>query len=157
MVRPLDDFFKYEMSLNWDEGMYLGTQTLVAHKNSRFLKLWLETYRQYNPNLWYFAGEFATKHILHKRPDLVHRVKRMFGADGPDVCPKLYNMYYKEWQKEFYAIHMVIRGDEIKIAHWCFERSKFPDILKFSETIVKGLTNTFGEMCRIVLNFESDY
>ena len=158
VVQPLNVFFKYEMTLNWDEGQDLGTQIFLAHKNARFLLLWLNTFQHYDRNIWYFAGEYATKHILYKRPDLVHRVKEQFGADGPVVCPKLYNTYYKDWQKEFYAIHMVIRGDEIKggMAYWCFSKcGVYPKILKFSEGVAKGLTNTFGEMTRILFDFES--
>ena len=69
VVQSLDVFRKYEMTLNWDENQYLGTQTLIAHKNARFLKLWLNSYHDYRPNSWYYnAGELPTISILYKRP-----------------------------------------------------------------------------------------
>jgi hypothetical protein len=82
------------MTLNWDENQYLGSQILIGHKNSRFLKLYLESYRNYDRNQWYYnAGDLPTISILYKNPELVHRVKREFAVDAPEVCPKVYRIY----------------------------------------------------------------
>ena len=41
------------MALNWDENQFLGTQLYLAHKDARFLKLYLETYRnKYEKKKW---------------------------------------------------------------------------------------------------------
>jgi hypothetical protein len=43
---------------------YLGTQVLIAHKDARFLKLWLESYRIYHPEDWYMnTGEKPMREI----------------------------------------------------------------------------------------------
>ncbi|RWS20055.1 hypothetical protein B4U80_06439, partial [Leptotrombidium deliense] len=47
VVNPLNEFLKYEMSIGWPEGEYIGTQVIVANKNARFLKLWIESYKHY--------------------------------------------------------------------------------------------------------------
>ena len=121
VVKSLDKFLKYEMTLNWDEGQYLATQTLIAHKNARFLKLWLDSYHDYRPDLWYYnAGQLPTTKYLQKDPSLVHRLKGGFGADAPKVCPLIFRIYYPNWRKDFYAIHLVIRGNEISFKNWCF-------------------------------------
>lgn len=48
ICHPLDEFFKYEFTLNWDLGQYLGSQVLMGNRNARFPKLVLETYKAYN-------------------------------------------------------------------------------------------------------------
>ncbi|XP_054164708.1 uncharacterized protein LOC128962359 [Oppia nitens] len=120
VVKSLDVFRKYEMTLNWDLNQYLAIQTIIAHKNARFLKLILNSFHNYNSNQWYFIGEYPTKTYLWKQPELIHRVLGGFGADGPLVCPKVFRIYYKNWKTEFYAIHMNLRGNEISWKDWCF-------------------------------------
>ncbi len=152
VVKSLNKFRKYEMTLNWDENQYLGNQVLIGHKNSRFLKLYLESYHNYDPNQWYYnGGELPTTSILYKNPELVHRVKREFGVDGPQVCPKVYRIYYPDWQKDFYTIHLVLRGNEIVLKAWCFNGNE-PPVMKFDEEIAKNLSVTFGEMTRLLFD-----
>jgi len=152
VVKSLNKFRKYETTLNWDENPYLGNQILIGHKNSRFLKLYLESYRNYDRNQWYYnAGDLPTTSILYKNPELVHRVKREFGVNGPEVCPKVYRIYYPNWQKDFYTIHLVLRGNEISSKDWCFGNNK-PLVMKFDEQIAKNLRVTFGEMTRLLLD-----
>lgn len=84
---------KYEIAMNWDEGQFLASQVIIAHKDARFLKLFLETYRNhYDPNKWYKtlklnlrkqnylktfryynAGERPTTEVLNHHPELVSR------------------------------------------------------------------------------------
>jgi hypothetical protein len=52
VVQNLDKYRKYEIAMGWDEGQFLGSQVIVAHRNARFLPLWLDTYRQYHADLW---------------------------------------------------------------------------------------------------------
>ncbi|CAN7945121.1 unnamed protein product [Ixodes hexagonus] len=81
LVRSLDDYRRFEMSLGWPAEASLGTQVLVAHKDARFLRLWHESYRFYNPDLWYWnAGELPTRMYLDRWPYLVHRVPEKFGV-----------------------------------------------------------------------------
>jgi len=96
VVKSLNKFRKYEMTLNWDEGQDLGSQVMIAHKDARFLKLYIDSYHNYDPTQWYYnGGELPTRTILFKNPELVHRVKVEFGVDGPVACPKVYREYYK--------------------------------------------------------------
>lgn len=107
VIKSLNDFRKYEMTLNWDENQFLGSQVLLAHKDARFLKLWLESYRNaYRKDLWYYnAGERPTKEILWKRPQLVHRVKVQFGADTKFIH-YIFQKQWPEW-RNMYAVHLL--------------------------------------------------
>ena len=156
VVQSLDVFRKYEMTLEWVEIPYLGNQVIIAHKNAIFLKLWLDSYHDYRPDMWYYnAGELPTKSIFHKRPELVHRLKGEFGTAGWNVCPLIYNAYYPDWKHEFYTIHLLLRGNEISQKGLCLPSvngtySQF----KYEENTVNQLDVTFGEMTRILFHFE---
>jgi hypothetical protein len=130
------------MTLGWPEGHYLGTQVLVAHKDARFLRLWLETYRQYYPNRWYFnAGEKPTREVLWFKPELVHRVKVLFGVQG--LSEELYRSNeWDEW-RNFYAVHLLIRHrwylDSLWNMFW------WPQL---NEDNIRDYPKPFGNMAR---------
>jgi hypothetical protein len=48
----LDKYRKFEFVINWDENQFMGTQVIIAHKDARFLPLWLESYRDYRSDKW---------------------------------------------------------------------------------------------------------
>ena len=48
---------KFEMTMNWDENQFIGNQVIIAHKDARFLKLYLESYRDnYHSDRWYVTN-----------------------------------------------------------------------------------------------------
>lgn len=58
VVQNLDKYRKYEIAMGWDEGQFLGSQVIIAHRNARFLPLWLNTYREYHADLWLVCCTF---------------------------------------------------------------------------------------------------
>ena len=107
VVQNLNKFRKFELALAWDSDLCLGTQVLIANKNARFLRLWLDSYRQYYPDQWYYnAGCKPTEEVLYKRPELVHRVKLLFGVHM--LGPQLYKTMWKEWRQQ-YTVHLLAR------------------------------------------------
>jgi mannosyltransferase OCH1-like enzyme len=52
VIRSLDKYRKFEFVVNWDDDQFMGTQIIIAHKNARFLPLWLDSYRDYRPDKW---------------------------------------------------------------------------------------------------------
>jgi mannosyltransferase OCH1-like enzyme len=52
VIRSLDKYRKFEFVVNWDDDQFMGTQVIIAHKNARFLPLWLDSYRDYRPDKW---------------------------------------------------------------------------------------------------------
>jgi hypothetical protein len=142
LVKSLDKFRKFEMTLGWPEGQYLGTQVLVAHKDARFLRLWLETYRQYYPKRWYFnAGEKPTREVLWFKPELVHRVKVLFGVQG--LSEELYRLERWDDWRNFYAVHLLIRHrwylDDWWNMYW------WP---RLNEDNIRDYPKPFGDMAR---------
>ena len=144
LVKSLDKFRKFEMTLGWDEGQSLGTQVLLAHKDARFLRLWLETYRQYYPNKWYFnAGEKPTREVLWFKPELVHRVKWLFGVHG--FGEELYRLeHWDEW-RNFDAVHLLIRHRSYLDSWW--NLFWWPQL---NEDNIRDYPKPFGDMAREV-------
>jgi len=154
ICQSLHKFRKFEFTLNWDEGQYLGSQVLMGNPNARFLKFVMETYKGYDSSQWYFnAGDLPTKAILWKYPHLVHRIKVKFGVDSPAACPFFYTEYHADWQEQFYTFHMVARGNKIIWKDWCLGVDKNHPMreTKIDDDLILGLNTTFGEMGRYVL------
>jgi hypothetical protein len=144
IVRSLDVFRKYEMTIGITDRDYLGTQVLIAHKDARFLKLWLETYRVYHPEDWYMnAGEKPMREILVYKPEIVHTVQSLLGVHG--LGERLYSWEsWNTWRK-YYSIHLVIRFRSYYIPWWNY--LMLPTI---DEKTVCEYKKPFGEMAREV-------
>lgn len=54
ICQPLNQFFKYEFTLDWDQGQALGSQVLIGNRNARFPKFVMQTYKAYDRRRWYF-------------------------------------------------------------------------------------------------------
>lgn len=141
IVRSLNEYRRYEMSLGWFPGENIGNQVLVAHKNARFLKLCLDSYRFYRSDQWYWnAGVLPTEMFLLRWPHLVHRVPEKFGVHM--LAPMLYGQCSKRW-RDFEAIHLLYwhRGYLVK-------SDTFGSL---NVTSVSHYNTTFGEMARLAL------
>lgn len=141
LVKNIDNYRRFEISMNWDEGQYLGSQVIIAHKDARFLKRWLECYKVYDKTKWYYnAGERPTIEVLYKEPELLHRVKVLFGADTKYIF-KLLQEKWEGW-REFYIIHLLI-GHQYLLKN-VTEKAIFP--VNFTETNIANYPVTFREM-----------
>ena len=157
VVQSLDVFRKYEMTLEWNQNQNLENSLMIANKNARFPRIWLDSYHDYDPNQYSFnAGELPTEMILKRQPHLVNRVMGKFGSSfrKTGVCPLLYSSYYENWMKDFYAFHLHIRDNEMSAERECFEGRHQNITTVFTEENVKQLNVTFGQMSRIVFDFE---
>lgn len=147
LVKSLDNFRRYEIALNWDENQYLASQLVVAHKDARFLKEWLNTYKDYRSDRWYYnAGERPTTEVLYKRPELIHRVKVLFGADNKYIH-NLFQQQWPEW-KNFYALHLLYRHQYL--LHNISNKATFP--VELDENNIGDYPITFREMAYDVYN-----
>lgn len=142
VVQNLNKFRKFEMAIGWDDNDCIGTQVLIANKNSRFLKLWLESYREYYSDRWYYnAGCKPTEELLYKRPELVHRVKLLFGVHM--LVHNLYKTLWKDWRKQ-YSVHLLMRHRSY------LDKEHLDKWPTFDENNIKDYPMTFGEMARDV-------
>jgi hypothetical protein len=142
VIRSLDVFRKYEMTLGITDGPYIGTQVLIANKDARFLKLWLESYRDYNPDSWYYnAGQKPMREILVYKPELVHAVKTLLGVHT--LSEKLY--IWERWDtwRKYYCVHLIVRHRNYMDT--LINNLKWPDL---DETNICDYPKPFGVMAR---------
>ncbi|CAG2172657.1 unnamed protein product, partial [Oppiella nova] len=98
VIKPFNEFFKYEMTIDFESQNTLGSQVLIGHKNARFLRLCYETFRDYDPTKWYVnIGERPVLNVINKQPHIIHRMDGQFGV-RPNVCHMLYPKYDKNWR-----------------------------------------------------------
>ncbi|CAG2175252.1 unnamed protein product [Oppiella nova] len=114
VIKPFNEFFKYEMTIDFQSKNELGNQVLIAHKKARFLRLYYESYREYDANAWYKnSGILPVLNIINKQPHLIHRMDGQFGV-RPNVCHMLYT-----------------EGNELSSIGWCLDDKKPPTCLGF--------------------------
>ncbi|KAI9561780.1 hypothetical protein GHT06_012741 [Daphnia sinensis] len=143
VIRNLDKYRKFEMALSWDEDQFLGTQVLIANRKARFLPLWLDSYREYHPDLWYYnAGERPTVEILYKHPELVHRVKLQLGSDL-GLTNNLFTNEEFDW-RTLDAVHLMIN-------HRYYTDPYYNETPIFDENTIKNYRYPFGEMAREIM------
>ena len=140
VVRSVDKFRMYEIAIGWDEDQCIGTQVILAHKDARFLRLWLETYRVYHSDQWYYnAGCKPTEEILYRKPELVHRVKLLFGVHM--LVHNLYKTNWEDWKKQ-YAIHLLMNHRSY------LDKEHFDKWPVFTPENIKDYNYTFGKMAK---------
>ena len=147
VIRSLNKYRKFECVVNWDENQSIGNQVIIAHKNSRFLQLWLDSYRFYRSGLWYYNGGEKPAELLKQHPELIHRVKGNFGADK-GISQGLYKNRQHRW-RQLDAIHLLIN-------HRYYLDPNFSKIPVFDEINIQTYEYPFGEMAREVLNHFKD-
>ncbi|XP_075526744.1 uncharacterized protein LOC142558502 [Dermacentor variabilis] len=144
VVQSLQRFRRYEASVGFGSRDSMGNNLMFFHNNSRFLRLYLDSYRQLNDSRWnYNAGELPTKALLERHPHLVHRLH--YGLEtGLDMLSVLYEPHaYPYWRNAF-AMNLLSQNrgesqhDPLRAA-------------AFNETNIRDLDNAFGQMSRSVL------
>lgn len=141
LIHNLNKYRKYEMTVEWNPDQYLGNQVLIGHKDARFLKHTIETFRDYQPDIWYYnGGKLPTKAVLYKHPEFIHRVIQKFGTDSI-VSYYLFTQDWPRW-KEYDAIHILISH-----RHYLF-KDNFKLFPEFNEETILKCNFTFGEMAR---------
>jgi hypothetical protein len=142
IVRSLDVFRKYEMTVGITDGYNLGTQVLVAHRDARFLKLWLECYKEYHPDSWYYnAGQKPMKEVLIYKPELAHKVHTLLGVHT--LSDRLYIWDKWETWRRFYTVHLIVRHRNYMDTLW--NNFWWPDL---DETNICDYPKPFGVMAR---------
>jgi len=107
VIKNLNSFRHFEFVVGWPQGQNMGNQVLVAHKDARFLRYYLDSYKEYRPSMWYYnAGESPTQNILEKQPGLVHRELKAFGVEN--LAEELYKQNWAGWINR-HTVHLLER------------------------------------------------
>ncbi|KAL1469612.1 hypothetical protein MTO96_024907 [Rhipicephalus appendiculatus] len=150
VVQSLRRYLRYEASVSCAPGNSMGNMMLVFHKNSRFLRLYLNTYRKLNDSIWYYnAGVLPTESLIEPHMHLVNRV--YYGLEsGMDMLGALYEPHAHPYWRNIHAVHLL-----------AFHRWESPhDPLRnadLNETNIRDLDNVMGQMARSVIFGTSDF
>jgi mannosyltransferase OCH1-like enzyme len=143
VVHNLNKYRKYEMTIEWNPEQYLGNQVLIGHKDARFLRHCIETFRDYRADLWYYnGGELPTTAVLYKHPEFIHRVIQKFGTDT-GISYHLFTQNWDKW-KEFDAIHLLLNHRNYMY------KENYKLYPEFNELTILKYNFTFGEMARLI-------
>uniref|UniRef100_A0A0A9YQF1 Alpha-1,4-N-acetylglucosaminyltransferase n=1 Tax=Lygus hesperus TaxID=30085 RepID=A0A0A9YQF1_LYGHE len=153
IVKSLNKFKAFEMTVSWQDRMptQINNQVIIAHKNARFLREWLLTYRgNYNKSIWYYnAGIRPVEEVLSKRPELVHRGARWF-SEYPGIGAMLYLDHSGVW-KDHYAIHMYVNHMVTLVTRNWSSVATYPVV--FNETNIHVYDVNFRDMVYDVYPF----
>ncbi|KAL1469611.1 hypothetical protein MTO96_024906 [Rhipicephalus appendiculatus] len=150
VVQSLRRYLRYEGTISCPPGGTMGNMIMIFHKNSRFLRLYLNSYRQLNDSIWYYnAGVVPTVSLADPHTHLVNRVH--YGLETQlDMLGVLYEPHAYPYWRNIYAVHLL-----------AFHRWESPyDPLHnadLNETNIRDLDNVVGQMARSVIFGTSDF
>jgi len=112
VINNFNRYRSFEFVLGWPDGEWIGNMLLIGHKEARFLTEFLETYKLFRPDIWYYnGGEKPVREVLSRHPHLVHNEKVRLGV----TTNVAWNFYVRpglwepqEWQTNYDSLHLLI-------------------------------------------------
>ncbi|KAL3195741.1 hypothetical protein MRX96_045545 [Rhipicephalus microplus] len=150
VVQSLRRYLRYEATISCGPGVNMGNMLMIFHKNSRFLRLYLNTYRQLNDSIWYYnAGVLPTVTLIEPHAHLINRER--YGLETQMyMLGALYEPHAYPYWRNIRAVHLL-----------AFHRGEAPlDPLQnaeLNETNIRDLDNVMGQMARSVIFGTSDF
>lgn len=144
VIKSLNSFRHFECVVGWPKGQNMGNQVIVAHKDARFLKHYMNCYQEYRPSMWYYnAGESPTQNVLSKQPSLVHREMKAFGVEN--LSEELYKQNWAGWINR-HTIHLLQR-------HRQYLTEGGSPVKEFDENNIDDCDCTFKTLVNQILEF----
>ena len=135
VVASFDPLRKYDLTLGREMSTLLANCVIVARRQAPFLRVWLDTYRNYLPGEWTANSNEMAHNIAHILPSLIHIENTSLVFPNPTNADLLYLKHY-DWSKN-YCVHLYLRER--------YHKPKTPDDLgKFD--------NTVSEIMRFIYN-----
>ncbi|XP_065283790.1 uncharacterized protein [Dermacentor albipictus] len=148
VVQSLRRFLRYEATVGCVEDGTFGNMIMIAHNNSRVMRLFMDTYREFNASLWdYNSADVPTTELVYKRPHLFHR---MYHGLETYMLPDIYLPHFIPYWRNAYAMHTLINH-----RHHVKEDPLYGQEL--NETTIRDYDTALGQMVRSVLFGTSDF
>ena len=134
VLQSLDPLRKYPMTMGKEKEEKLNAGVVVAHKDSMFLRMWYESYKDnYQPFDWVFNCGVVSYQIYKDHPHLVHVESYRLTTPPWEEREKIMTYGGINWQ-DLYVLHLMSHLESIKYT---------------PEDIITQ-NNTFGEIIRHV-------
>ncbi|XP_065283718.1 uncharacterized protein [Dermacentor albipictus] len=148
VVQSLRRFLRYEATVGGVEDGTFGNMIMIAHNNSRVMRLFMDTYREFNASLWtYNSADVPTTELVDKRPHLFHRMTH--GLETY-MLPAIYLPHFIPDWRNAYAMHTLINHRHL---------AKEDPLIgqELNETTIRDYDTALGQMVRSVLFGTSDF
>jgi len=145
VINNLDKYRRFEFTLGWPDGEWIGNMLLMGHKDARFITQFIDTYKNYRPDVWYYnGGEKPVREILWRYPNLVPNEKIRLG-----VTTNVAWFFYvnsrswdpKIWLNEYDTLHLLI-------GHRKDIDPRYEEVHNFDEENIKYLNMNVPMMLR---------
>ncbi|XP_075560021.1 uncharacterized protein LOC142591603 [Dermacentor variabilis] len=148
VVQSLQRFLRYEATVAWFDGGFFGNMIMIAHKNSRLIRLFMDTYHEFNASQWdYNSAEVPTTQLADKRPHLFRRV--YYGLET-HMGPAIYLPHSAPDWRYMYAAHTLVNHRGYDVGDPLFG-------VRLNETNIRDYDTAMGQMARSVLFGTSDF
>ena len=104
VAASFDPLRKYDFTLGRETKTLLANGVMLARRGAPFLRVWLETYRNYQPNEWTANSNEMAHKIAAILPNLIHIEKDTLVFPNPAHVDLLYRKHY-DWRTN-YCIHL---------------------------------------------------
>uniref|UniRef100_A0A0K8TDW6 Uncharacterized protein n=3 Tax=Lygus hesperus TaxID=30085 RepID=A0A0K8TDW6_LYGHE len=145
IVRSLESFRRYEMTVLMDGQKRIFDHLIIANKNAKFLNEWLNIYKSEGDPWYYNQGAKKPEDILKKQPHLAHPLINWMG-DTNQVTEQVYLESSDHWQA-YYTIHLLI-NQQYLIPRNLSHKATYPVV--FNETNINDYDVSIKSMVKRV-------
>ncbi|ELU04130.1 hypothetical protein CAPTEDRAFT_219581 [Capitella teleta] len=134
ILRSFDSLLKHDVTMGAESPDLLGSGLILSKADSTFLKLWLETYRNFTDGDWNRFSVRKPMEIAKAHPDLLHI--EWFGFHRP-------NWFEREW---IYSTGLLWDWSENFAMHLWYRTHD----TEYEPESIRKLNSTLGEVFRFV-------
>ncbi|XP_061162770.1 uncharacterized protein LOC133171991 [Saccostrea echinata] len=135
VLRSLNQFRNHDCTMGTAHDQSMASALIFAVKNATFINLWIDSYRNYNPNIWGGNSVTMARKLSLRYPQYICAFEHhcLFFPHGN----VLYNQNYK-WSHS-YGLHLYGR------------RERRGEVSKWNLVTIGKLNNTVGSVFRYIL------
>ena len=78
VINKLDKYRHFEYVLGWPDGEWIGNMMMMGHKDARFITQFLDTYKNFRPDIWYYNGGEKPVREVRVRPRVLSVYLNLF-------------------------------------------------------------------------------
>ncbi len=104
VVASFDPLRNYDFTLDVEEMRALANGVIVSRRGAPFLRVWLESYRAYQPQVWVGNSVYVPYTIASILPHLIHIENKTMVHPTYKQLDLLYRTHY-DWSNN-YCIHL---------------------------------------------------
>ena len=56
VINKLNKYLHFEFVLGWPDGEWIGNMMLMGHRDARFITQFIDTYKNFRSDVWYYNG-----------------------------------------------------------------------------------------------------